>query len=69
MLFENSMFNVHLNSNKSGTSKDDPLMLNEKNNQHDPFKFPTNDPSKDFSFQDCCLVLAFRNNYHPIMGI
>lgn len=50
MLFENSMFDVLLNLNKRGTSKDDPLMLDEENNQHDPFEFPTNDPSKDFSF-------------------
>ncbi len=50
MLFENFMFNVLLNLDKGGTSKDDPLMLNEKDNQHDPFEFPTNDSSKDFSF-------------------
>jgi len=50
MLFENFMFNVLLNSNKGDTSKDDPLVLDENNNQHDPFEFLTNDQSKHFSF-------------------
>ncbi len=44
MLFENFMFNVLLSSNKGGTSEDDPLVSNEEENQHDLFKFPTNDP-------------------------
>jgi hypothetical protein len=44
------MFDVLLNSNKGGTSKDDPLMLDEEDNQHDLFEFPINDPSKVFSF-------------------
>jgi hypothetical protein len=50
MLFENYMFDVLLNANKGGTSKDDPLLLNEEDNQHDPFEFPITDSSKDFSF-------------------
>ncbi len=69
MLFENFMFDVLLNSNKGDTSKDDPLMLDEKKQPMWPFEFLTNDPSKDFSFSRLLVILTFQNNYHPIMGI
>jgi hypothetical protein len=44
MLFENSMSNVLLSLNRGGTSKDDPLVSNEEENQDDLFEFPINDP-------------------------
>jgi hypothetical protein len=44
MLFENSMSNVLLSLDRGGTSKDDPLVSNEEENEHDPFEFPINDP-------------------------
>jgi hypothetical protein len=44
ILFENSMFNVLLSSNRGGTLEDDPLVSNEEKNQHDFFEFSTNDP-------------------------
>jgi hypothetical protein len=44
MLLENSMFNVFLSLDRGGISKDDPLVSNEEENQHDIFEFPTNDP-------------------------
>jgi hypothetical protein len=69
MLFENFMFNVFLSLNKDGRLEDDPLVLDEEENQHDLFEFPTNDHDKTFHFQDCYLMLTFQNNYHPIMGI
>ncbi len=64
------MFNVDLNSNGNDRSKDNPLMLDEEEDQHDVFEFPTNKfPSKGFHFQDCYIMLAFGNDYHSIMGI
>jgi hypothetical protein len=45
VLFENSMFNVLLSSDRGGgTLEHDPLVPNEEENQHDISKFPTNDP-------------------------
>jgi hypothetical protein len=50
ILFEYYMSNVSLSLDKGNTSKDDPLVSNEEEDQHDPLEFPTNDPPKDLSF-------------------
>ncbi len=63
MLFKDFMFDVDLNSNGNDTSEDNPLVLDEEEDQHDPFEFPTNKfPSKDFHFQDYYIMLAFGND-------
>ncbi len=68
MLFEKIMFKVDGNENDDKTSKEDPLMLDEDLDQHDPFKFPINDPLEDkFHTQNCCLMLTFGNDYNPTM--
>lgn len=50
MLYEDLMFDVEGSSNKRNTWEEDLLMLNGDNDQHDPFKFPDDDPSKDLIF-------------------
>ncbi len=39
-LFEDSMFDVDKSLNKGNTLKEDPLVSNEDEDQHDPFEFP-----------------------------
>jgi hypothetical protein len=51
MLLNDFMSNVSLSLDGGDTLEDDPLVLDEKEDQHDPFEFPINDPSKDFCFQ------------------
>ncbi len=59
MLFEYYMFDVSLNLDECNTSKDDPLVSNEEEDQHDPLESPINDPSKDLLFSklliDVCI--------------
>jgi hypothetical protein len=52
MLLKDFMSNVSLSLDGCDTLKDDPLVLDEKEDQRDPFKFPIDDPSKDFCFQN-----------------
>jgi hypothetical protein len=52
MLLKDFMSNVNLSLDGCDTLKDDPLVLDEKEDQRDPFKFPIDDPSKDFCFQN-----------------
>jgi hypothetical protein len=44
------MFNVSLSLDKGDTSEDDPLILDEEEDQYDHFKFPANDPLETFHF-------------------
>lgn len=50
MLYEDFMSDVEGSSNKGNTSKEDLLMSNEDDDQHDPLKFPNDNPSKDLLF-------------------
>ncbi len=52
-----------LHPNGNDTSEDNPLVLDEEEDQHNAFEFPTNKfPSKGFHFQDCYIMLAFEND-------
>jgi hypothetical protein len=51
MLLNDFMSDISLSLNGGDTLEDDPLVLDEKEDQHDPFEFPINDPSKYFCFQ------------------
>lgn len=53
MLLNDFMSNVNLSSDGGEISEDDPLVLDEKEDQHDPFEFPIGDPSKDSFFRYC----------------
>jgi hypothetical protein len=53
MLLNDFMSNVSLSSDGGDISEDDPLVLDGEEDQHDPFEFPIDDPSKDFFFQYC----------------
>jgi hypothetical protein len=61
MLLNDFMFNVSLSLNGGDIPEDDPLVLNEKEDQHDPFEFPINDKSNDFFFH-IVLMLTFGND-------
>jgi hypothetical protein len=50
MLYEDFMSDVKGSSNKGNTSKENLLMSNEDNDQHDPFEFPNDDPSTKVLF-------------------
>ncbi len=58
ILFEYYMFDVNLNLDKGNTSKDDPLVSNEREDQHDPLELPTDDPSKDLSFSKLLINVS-----------
>ncbi len=58
ILFEYYMFDVNLNLDKGNTSKDDPLVSNEREDQHDPLELPTDDPSKDLSFSKLLIDVS-----------
>jgi hypothetical protein len=53
MLLKDFMSNVSLSLDGGDTLEDDPLVLDEEEDQHEPFEFPIDAPSKDFCFQDC----------------
>jgi hypothetical protein len=59
MLLKDFMSNVSLSLDGGDILEDDPLVVDEKEDQHDPFEFPIDDPSKNFRFQDCQLMLVF----------
>jgi hypothetical protein len=58
MLFEYYMFDVSLSLNEGDTSKDDPLVSNEQEDQHDPLELPTNDPSKNLPFSKLLIDIS-----------
>jgi hypothetical protein len=56
------IFDVSLILDKGDMSKDDPLILNEDEDQYDLFKFPINDPLETFHLKNYCLMLTFGND-------
>jgi hypothetical protein len=62
MLYEDFMSNVEGSSNKGNTSKEDLIMSNEDDDQHDPSNSQMITHQKTFYFQNCCRMLAFGND-------